>query len=150
MSSLLKLLYDVAEIRCRFHSVHEEVVGFSARRFLRSIHRATSDARGARHAELDRLLLRLEAAREELQRLEEQDLSIRRGREIRNALVDYVEALAKSSMSLKAICEHSRLDPDDTADGNHNQLAALKVSYDDAVQYQKRLGKRLNELIESL
>jgi hypothetical protein len=150
MSSLLKLLYDVAEIRCRFHSIHEEAVGFSARRFLRSIHRTASEAPEDREAELERLLRLLEAAHEDLNMLGEQDLSIRRGREIRDALISYVEALTKSSTSLKAICEHSRLDPGVNAIGNRDELTALKVSYDDAVQYQKRLGKRLNELIESL
>jgi hypothetical protein len=150
MSRLLKMLYDVAEIRCRYHRVHEEVVGFSARRFLRSINPAASDATKARKAELDRLLLRLEAAREDLHRLGEHDLSVRRGREIRDALTHYVEALAKSSASLKELCEYSKPETDAPDVGNRDQLTALKVAYDDAVQYQKRLGKRLNELIESL
>jgi Mg2+ and Co2+ transporter CorA len=148
MSKLFKVLYDIADIRCRYQRIHEEVFGFSARRILKSLQGAASGTSSARSVELDRLLSRLDAAQQDLDHLGEEDLSIRRGGEIQSALMAYARALSQSNASLKAFCEFRQSIKGSEED--HERLNTLKVAYDDAVQYQKRLGRRLNELISSL
>lgn len=150
MSKLLKVLYDVAEIRCRYHGIHEAVFGFSPRKLLRTLNRPVEGDQQAEAQELDRLLSRLYSAGTDLESLSEEDLSVRRGHEIRRALLDYVEALTESSNRLKALCELPQRAEDRANAEFGNRQAALKVVYDDAMQYHRRLGARLNQLISTL
>jgi hypothetical protein len=151
MSKLLKVLYEVAEIRCRYHRIHETVFGFSPRRLLRTLHRnSPTDERAADERELERILERLHASREDLAALSAEDISIRRGREIQASLAAYVDALAESGEKLRELCVLQQ--PTDAHEDAeyHNALNTLKVAYDDAVQYHKRLARHLNELIATL
>ncbi|MEA3275380.1 MAG: hypothetical protein U9Q81_08875 [Pseudomonadota bacterium] len=150
MSKLLKVVYDVAGIRAEYLRVHDEVLGLSARNLIRVFHRSPADTRADKTRELRQLARRLLASRKDLTELSEDDLSIRRGREICNALDGYVDALAESVDILATISELRQrpIATDNTHD--FDRLNALKVAYDDAVQYRKRLGTRLNKLISSL
>jgi hypothetical protein len=150
MSKLLKVLYEVAEIRCRYHRTHEAVFGFSPRRLLRTLHRSPTNERAAEERELDRILERLHGSREDLAALGPEDLSIRRGREIQASLVAYVDALAASGGKLRELCELQQRTGANEDPLYHNELNTLKVAYDDAVQYHRRLGRHLNELIATL
>jgi len=104
MSKLFKVLYDIADIRCRYQRIHEEVFGFSARRILKSLQGAASGTSSAQSVELDRLLSRLDAAQQDLDHLGEEDLSIRRGGEIQSALMAYARALSQSNVGRLRRC----------------------------------------------
>lgn len=151
MSRLLKLLYDVADIRCQYQGIHDSACGFSPRNFLMTRLRAAQRRDSPTPVStLDALLLRLQITKEELDSLAKDDLSIRRGHEIQDALIRYVEALTSSMSELKALCEL-----DSQCGGSFNSETddarrALRTSYDDAMQHHKRLGLLLNQLISGL
>ncbi len=149
MSKLLKTLYDVAEIRCRYNRVHEAMFGFSARRLLQSMHPPTPEGTAARTEELDQLSSQLAMARKELDQLGQADLAIRRGREIQGALIAYIDALNESNVRLRAFCDRWQGADSANATAEHKLRTELKVAYDDAVQYHKRLGAQLNKLIST-
>jgi hypothetical protein len=149
MSKLLKTLYDVADIRCRYHRVHEAMFGFSARRLLRSMHPSASSGAATLAEELDRLTVRLAIARQELGDLDQADLAIRRGREIQGALISYIDALTESNARLRAICDGRHGVDTASATAENKLRTELKIAYDDAVQYHKRLGAQLNKLIST-
>lgn len=150
MSKLVKIVYDVAQIRGCYLRVHEEIFQLSTRILVRVLNRGKPDARDREAAAIDQLVQRLENAQSELEDLDESDLSVRRGGEIRTALADYVIALTESVQFLRSISE--LLQQRDTKDQRYDpdHLQGLKVNYDDALQHHKRLGARLNALIAAL
>ena len=150
MSNLVKVLYDVADIRGRYLCVHDEIFRVSALKLVRVFSRDPPDPYAAQESELDLLLQRLVTARSELEALDEIDLSVRRGREIRTQLSDYVLALAESVQALRSISELMRRRAAKDRTYDPKGLQDLKVSYDDSVQHHKRLGARLNALVSSL
>jgi hypothetical protein len=150
MSKLVKVVYDVAGIRGRYLCVHDEIFRLSARKLVRALNPGRQNQVASRIFELDRLSRQILTALAELEGLEENDLSIRRGRDIRNQLADYLAALTESVILLKSICGqlNKRAVKDRTYD--QGKLHRLKISYDDAVQHHQRLGAHLNSLISSL
>jgi len=150
MSRLVKVVCDVAGIRRRYLCVHNAIFRLSARKMVRALKPGKRDAAANHTSELDRLSLEILTALAELESLDENDISIRRGRDIRNQLTDYLAALNQSVALLKSICGQmdNRAAKRQTFD--RSSLQSLKVAYDDAVQHQQRLGARLNTLISSL
>lgn len=150
MSRLIKVGYDVAGIRRRYLHAHDEIFRLSARRLVRALNPGQQNRDANQTSELDRLSQQILTALAELEGLDEDDCSIRRGREIRNQLADYLAALTESVILLKSICAQmkKRAAKDKTYDPKN--LRGLKVDYDHAVQHQERLGARLNTLISSL
>jgi small-conductance mechanosensitive channel len=147
MSKLLAILYDVADIRTGCQQVHDERFGLSLRRVLGALRGGARANSAAQCARLQRLRERLEEARRSLDALDDEDLSVRRGLEIRDTLREYATALARSLTGLEQLCRHERALPVAPAG---DDTAAIKVLYDDAIQHQKRLAVRLNALISSL
>lgn len=150
MSNLVKVVCDVAGIRGRYLSVHNEIFRLSARKLVRLISLGKQEPDASRMSELDRLSQQILSALAELEHLDENDLSIRRGRDIRSQLADYLAALTESVALLKSICGQvkKRAAKDKTYDPLI--LQNLKVAYDDSVQHHQRLGAHLNALISSL
>ena len=149
MSKLLKTLYDVAEIRCGYNRVHEEMFGFSARRLLQSMHPPVSNRSANWANELEQLTSRLAMARQELIQLDQADLAIRGGREIQGTLIAYIDALTESNVRLRALCDDRHGDDNASAAAKNKLRTELKIAYDDAVQYHKGLGAQLNKLIST-
>lgn len=149
MSNLVKLLYDTAALRAEYQQLHRLLFGLSARRLLELAIRPQTDRRDLALRELARLNERLRQLRAECETLGQDACGIRRGPEIRQALEDYLQALAKTFAALQALCV-----PEDDPNGSGSPPPASRqtrlVGYDDAVQYQQRLGARLNDLIASL
>lgn len=149
MSKLLKTLYDVAEIRRRYNRVHEAMFGFSARRLLQSMHPPVSNESATWADELDQLTSRLATARQELGQLDQADLAIRGGREIQGTLTAYIDALTESNVRLRALCDDPHGEDSASAPTENKLRTELKIAYDDAVQYHRRLGAQLNKLIST-
>jgi hypothetical protein len=150
MSRLVKILYDVGAIHCRYQGVHEAVCGFSPRRLLGSFNRSGKVDQAAHIDGLRDVVLQLDRAREELAALEGEELDVRRGREIQRALLDYIEALAEASVRLEAICRYRASVQAGNVHPPGNEASAAKIAYDDAVQNHKRCGSRLNDLVSTL
>jgi len=148
MSKLVTVLYEVADLRAGFERARKDRGNRFTAPLVRSFNFRGFRGQDRDAEDLRHLAERLAAAREMLERLNTDDLSIRRGREIRDALHDYIDALARCHNAL------SRLDngPErNTASGNIAlRRTALKIAYDDALQQQRRVGARLNRLIETL
>lgn len=150
MSKLVKVVCDVASVRGRYLRVHDEIFHLSARKLVRVFNLARPDAQGSGTAELELLLQRLRIAQTELEDLDENDLSVRQGKDIKTELADYVIALTESVQILRSISELMRQQAAKNQLYDHGRLQALKVDYDDAMQHHKRLGARLNALIATL
>lgn len=150
MSKLVKVVYDVAGVRGRYLRVHDETFHLSARKLVRILHIGRRDTHGGGMTELDLLLQRLRNAQSELDNLDESDLSVRRGPEIRSELEGYVTALIESVELLRSISELLRQRETKDRLYDSGRLQHLKVNYDDAMQHHKRLGARLNALIATL
>lgn len=146
MSRLFTLLYEVAGVRAQYLGVHDELFGVSARKLVRAFRRAGPGDRAAQHQLLERLLERLDATRKELVTLNNTETAIRRGAEIRDALEAYVAALAETIGIMRKILAAKEQD-DGPDDPNEWRLRDLRVAYDDAMQYHKRMGAALNKLI---
>lgn len=154
MALLLKLVYDVAEVRSSYTRIHQEVFGVPARNLVRRlVFRRGPDFKQCR-AELASLCAELESIRQTLAGLQAADLEIRRGAEIRKALSDYAEALEESVARLGGICD--ALCPADSTSrslGNDELLraktAADRRAYDDTIQHHRHMGARLTALLSS-
>lgn len=150
MSKLVKIVYDVAAIRSRYVCVHEEMFQVSARRLVRAFDRDKQGLYQNRKSDLDRLSELILTSQGELESLDEEDLAIRRGRDIRTQLAHYLEALSESVALLKSICEQMKKRAIKDQMYDPQDLKGLRVSYDDAMQHHKRLGASLNSLISAL
>jgi hypothetical protein len=150
MSSLVKLLYDVGALGRRYNRVHESVCGLSPRSIMRSWRRADAEDRAARVDELGRILSQLQEARTELMALDEEAVSVRRGREIHRTLLDYIGALSLAGSRLEALCREGGDEPGRSPTRAGDQSNRLKIAYDDAVQNHRRLAELLNELVATL
>lgn len=148
MSNLVKLLYDMAALKADYQQVHDEIFGLSARRLLFLLR---PRARQAVEGRISLLISRLDALREDLRRLTAEDLAIRRGQELRQALEDFALALGETLSQLEALrLARARATsipiPGPTPGTGRSPLAA----YDDALQHQRQLGAHLNDLIVDL
>jgi len=146
VSKLLTVLYEVAEIRVCCQRVHDERFGLSPRRVLQAITGKVQEDAAEQCAELERLAERLGRARLALNAVDADDIAIRRGIEINDTLRSYVDALDQSINRLDRLCRHVNKVPA----GAGADDSALRVAYDAALQHQKRLATRLNELISTL
>ncbi len=146
MSRLFKLLYDVAGIRTRYLSVHDELFSVSASKLLRMFRHIPARDSAAQLEVLEKLSRELAATREDLATLNNTETSMRRGAEIRRGLEDYVVALAETVEILRQVVRAKDVAAAQR-DPNEQRLRGLKVAYDDAMQYHKRLGSALNKLI---
>lgn len=148
MSKLVKVVHEAAVIRGQYLRAQDEVLGFTARRILRSIRGAKTDGNAAGRDDLERIAQRLSRTGAELAQLSEEDLAIRRGRQIQASLEEFLEAMAGSVDLLQEI---SRLmDRNLERLEDRNRLQALKIRYDDTGQHLRRIGAHLNKLISSL
>jgi len=150
MSTLVKILYDVAALRAKYQRLHQAQFQLSARTILDLVNRPKASRYEAVRVELERLAGRLESLRGELDKLEDGELGIRRGREIRKALDEYIRALLDTLTTLKQLCEYQQCSNSGDRPQPRTKKQALLVTYDDAVQYQQRLGARLNDLVANL
>jgi hypothetical protein len=146
MSRLIKVVYDVAEIRGRYLRVHDELFHLSARKLVRILNAGRREPYADQTVELARLLERLHSTQRELDCLIERDLEVRRGREIHSKLTQYVAALSETVTILKSISERMQ----QRSARDREALQSLKISYDDAMQYHNHLGAELNSLISTL
>jgi hypothetical protein len=151
MSHLLKLVYETSELRRQYAGIHEEMFGFSMRRILRLGQRGEPECR-ARMRRLEELSRGLAGMRQQLAELQECDLTKRRGHDICTALGEYTQALGTSVALLKTICQRLAREQRGV-DGWRNYTATEfrqdRITYDDAIQHHKRLGKRLQELLST-
>lgn len=154
MSDLLRIVYDVAAIRGDYLRLHHRLFQMSAGSLFHTLVRKVARRGQVRDStdqqELDALAHRLSRALEELSQLEQEDISIRRGNDIRKALREYAEALSESLAALDtfiALRSSARTGDSRLAAG---QTQAVKIAYDDAVQFHSRLGARLNALLATL
>lgn len=148
MSNLVKLLYDMAALKADYQQVHDELFGLSTRRLLFLLR---PRARQAVDGRIGLLISRLDALRDELRRLTAEDLAIRRGQELRQALEDFALALGETLSQLEAL-RLARATPV-PGPGSVPTRAAGRTplaAYDDALQHQRQLGAHLNDLIVDL
>jgi small-conductance mechanosensitive channel len=150
MSDLIKIVYEVAAVRSDYLRIHRRVFHVSAGRLMHNLTRRHTRGSLTDQQELEELSQRLSRAIDGLSNLNKEDLSIRRGREIQNELSAYAQALTESMAALATLLEVRKR----PRNGSHHQPSgasrATKTTYDDAVQYHKRLGARLNELLTTL
>jgi hypothetical protein len=144
MSNLVKLLYDMAALKSEYQRLHDELFGLSTRRLLFLLR---PGARQGVQGRINLLLGRLAGLEEDLRHLTAEDLAIRRGQDLRQALEEFAQALAETLRQLEALrlTRAKPVDESNSASGR-TPLAA----YDDALQHQRQLGARLNELIVDL
>ncbi len=147
MSRLVTIMSQVANISARWHRIHDDTFGFSRLRLARTSRLAALYA--ARQQELEDLSELVTKARDDLAGLGEQDLSIRRGVEVQETMSTYLQALAKSMDTLHRIVA-LQCDEAGTSSRGNARMPALKMEYDDAVQFQKRICARLNQLASEL
>ncbi len=146
MSDLLKIVYDVAAVRGDYLRLHRRLLNISASRLFHKLARRSGTGLPGQQ-DLDALTHRLEHALDELTQLKEEDLAIRRGSEIQRTLRAYTQALSESLAALSRLLEMQQSPPHDDGSQSPAHSQAIKVAYDDAVQYHNRLGSRLNNLL---
>ncbi|NCA88638.1 MAG: hypothetical protein EOM92_06890 [Gammaproteobacteria bacterium] len=144
MSNLVKLLYDMAALKADYQRLHDEIFGLSARRLLFLLR---PKARRGVEDRINLLISRLDALGEDMRGLTAEDLAIRRGQELRQALEVFAQALGETLRQLEAL--RLARTPSATAAAPTTGRSPL-ATYDDALQHQRQLGARLNELIVDL
>lgn len=144
MSNLVKLLYDMAALKGDYQRLHDEIFGLSARRLLFLLR---PKARRGVEDRINLLISRLDALGEDMRGLTAEDLAIRRGQELRQALEVFAQALGETLRQLEAL--RLARTPSATVAGPTTGRSPL-ATYDDALQHQRQLGARLNELIVDL
>ncbi len=146
MSNLVKLLYDMAALKGDYQQLHDELFGLSPRRLLFLLR---PKARQGVEGRIGLLIGRLEALGEDMRRLTPEDLAIRRGQELRQALESFAQALGETLRQLEMlhVAEASAVT---TAGPVLTSGRGPLAAYDDALQHQRQLGARLNELIVDL
>ena len=151
MSRLLKLVYEASELRRQYAGIHEEMFGMSMRRIVRLGRKSEHDYR-ANMRRLGVLSQELGGVQQQLAELQECDLTKRRGHDICAALAEYTEALSASVALLNTICRRLAREQKGV-DGWRNYTATSfrhdRITYDDAIQHHKRLGRRLQELLST-
>ena len=151
MSRLLKLVYETSELRRQYARIHEEMFGFSMRRIIRLGQQNERECL-ARMQRLDYLSSALAEMRQQVAELQECDLTKRRGHDICAALDEYTQALNASVSLLNTICRRLAREQKGV-DGWRNYTATSfrqdRITYDDAIQHHKRVGKRLQELLST-
>jgi hypothetical protein len=151
MSHLLKLVYEASELRRRYTGIHEEMFGFSVRRIIRFGQQSERECQ-AKMQRLDDLSEALAGMRKQIADLQECDLTKRRGHDICTALGDYTQALSDSVALLHTICQRLAREQKGV-DGWRNytatELRQDRITYDDAIQHHKRMGRRLQELLST-
>ncbi len=150
MSDLLKIVYEVAAVRSDYLRIHRRLFHVSAGRLMRNLTRRQTPGCLTNEQELEELNQRLSRAINGLSELKKEDLSIRRGSEIQNALSEYVQALTESIAALATLLEVRKRSRNASQQQPSEASQATKIAYDDAVQYHKRLGARLNKLLMTL
>ena len=148
MSQIIKLTYDAAAARARYARIHEAVFKLSVRGMVAAIKQRKSVDYEARQSELSKISRSLEEIEKALSRIDDAEMSrVRGGGLIRLALLEYVQALGCSVRMLGGICKCEINQP--KGEGDQRSLVEAKAAYDDAVQYHRRLGDRLNQLLAS-
>ena len=150
MSDLLKIAYEVAAVRSDYLRIHRRVFHVSAGRLIHNLTRRHTRGSLTDQQELEELSQRLSRAIDGLSKLNKEDLSIRRGSEIQNELSAYAQALTESMAALATLLEARERPRNESHHEPSGASQAMKTAYDDAVQYHKRLGARLNELLTTL
>ena len=126
--------------------------GFSVSRVahIANLHTAASYRQDL--AELDDLTAALDGIRSQLADLQDDQLTKRTGWEIRDALLDYTNALHQSLHQLRKICQSRQQEKE--KDGKQGRYSIKgyreeRIAYDDAIQHHKRLGERLTNLLST-
>ena len=144
MSQLIRILYEVSQLRNRYEGAHRNLCGLSPQRLIAVLH--GKQAQQAQLENLREIRQQLRHKQGELERLDAEEIArVRRGREIRPALSDYISALLASMDRLEILC---RLALD--AGEAETSRGQAKIAYDDAVQHHRRLASQLNQLIRIL
>jgi len=144
MSNLIKLLHDMASLRAQYQRLHQDLLGLSVRRLLILVR---PNARQEIKARFQHLFQRQGELQEEMERLTPDDLAIRRGEDLYQALANFHQAFGETLKRLELIHE-ARSTQARGAAGKISQ--GLLVAYDDALQHQRRLGARINDLLADL
>ncbi len=140
MSNLIKLLHDMASLRAQYQRLHQDLLGLSVRRLLILVR---PNARQEIKARFQHLFQRQGELQEEMERLTPDDLAIRRGEDLYQALANFHQAFGETLKRLELIHE-ARSTQARRAAGKISQ--GLLVAYDDALQHQRRLGAHINDL----
>ena len=164
MSKLVKLLYDMASLRAEYQRLHQDLFGLSRRRLLYLLRPKAGQAEVARIGQLNQ---RLQDLGEEMRQLKPEDLSIRRGEELREALDNFRLAFAETLSQLDRLGQ-ARFGPPPgpppapppgsspgpssgpSAEESGAHGRGILAAYDDALQHQRRMGARVNEIIAYL
>ena len=144
MSNLIKLLHDMASLRAEYQRLHEDLLGLSVRRLL---FLARPGARQGVDARFQHLFQRLGEVGEEMGRLTADDLAIRRGEDLFQALEDFRQAFGETLRQLDIL---RRAQASQAAGAPGKDSRELLAPYDDALQYQRRMGARINDLLANL
>lgn len=144
MSNLVKILYDMASLRTEYQRLHQDLFGFSLRRLLFMVR---PGARKGVDARIHELTKRLEELGEDMCHLTADDLVIRRGEEIEVALKNFSLAFTETLRQLDLL-RQAEAPRWARAQGEEGRLQL--AAYDDAIQHQRRMGARLNDLIAEL
>ena len=144
MSNLIKLLHDTAALRAEYQRLHQDLLGLSMRRLLFLVR---PGARQQVEARFQYLFQRLGELREEMGRLTPDDLAIRRGEELHQALLDFHQAFGETLGQLEMLRQAQAGQATSTTGKDRQSLLA---PYDDALQHQRRMGARINDLLADL
>ncbi|MDX2507237.1 MAG: hypothetical protein QNL62_22560 [Gammaproteobacteria bacterium] len=144
MADILKYTCNVSDVNCRYQEIHNEIFSLSVHKLVRNIVTDKSVSFKKHEDELKTLQGKLMNIQTTLDALPQSELNIRRGKEIFLTLSNYVTALTKSIDYLQKICHNKN-----TLSGSDSNLVNYKKGYDDAIQYHKNLGIRLNGLLSS-
>ncbi|MFZ1536067.1 MAG: hypothetical protein WAT23_01570 [Chromatiaceae bacterium] len=144
MSNLIKLLHDMASLRTEYQRLHQDLLGLSVRRLL---FLARPGARQGVDARFQHLFQRQKELQAEMDQLTADDLAIRRGEELFQALTNFHQAFGETLKQLELL---HQAQASQAAGGPGNSSHRLLAPYDDALQHQRRLGARINDLLADL
>ncbi len=142
MADILKYTYDVSDINYRYQEIHNEIFRLSVRRLAMEMFADQSVSLKKHEDELKILHGKLTDIKTALDALPQNELNIRRGKEILKALSKYTEALTKSIHYLQRICNDKK-----NLLFSDSNFVNDKKAYDDAIQHHKNLGIKLNSLL---
>ncbi len=152
-AKLIGIACDITSVAKRYRKIHDGLFGFSVRKIVMAAQPGKLTDLASLEAELDSIDAETKRIQRTFGDADFNDLPKRAKMSIaiRDALVEYTEALVSSAGKLSLICSNLRREQEGEIAFAHyssHQLRQDKAVYDASVQEFRRWGTRLRELFD--
>ncbi|MEW8029678.1 MAG: hypothetical protein AB2792_16150 [Candidatus Thiodiazotropha sp.] len=153
MSKIINLGCEISDVHRRYAEIHGALFGLTSYRMvLYALKGESSSLYGDYEDKLKVLQDELAVLGEQLNRVSEDDLTLRNSALLHQTLIDYTEILSQIISKLQSICGHLKREEEDYRSSNENGQSRFnqdKVDYDYTIRELERIGTKLNKLFSS-